>query len=78
MFGPPKDVEGKCNARFFLADDYGDNHCTLLCRLEPSHSGPHKEEFSRTYQAAERKIGSEIVITWQEDERLYHEMEDDN
>lgn len=75
MFGPPKDAEGKCNARLFLADDYGDNDCTLLCRLEPGHSGPHKEAFSRNYQTAERKIGSEIVITWQEDESPYHTID---
>lgn len=77
MFGPPKDVEGKCNARLFVADDYGDNHCTFTCQLEPDHSGPHREAFSRTYQTAERKIGSEISVTWQEDERQHHSIDDE-
>src|SRR5256885_305335 len=27
------DVPGECNARLFLADDYGDNVCTLRCQL---------------------------------------------
>jgi len=47
MFGPPKDVEGKCNARLFLADDYGDNHCTILCGLGVAHKDMHQEKFTR-------------------------------
>lgn len=47
MYGAPKDVEGKCNARLELGDDYGDNSCTFLCELNPDHQGRHKESCSR-------------------------------
>lgn len=61
MYGPPKDVEGECNARLILADDYGDGRCTVRCPLEPGHDGPHKEEFKRSRKP--------VVITWHKDER---------
>ena len=63
MFGPPEDVEGNCNARVRIADDYGDNHATLLCQLEPGHDGRHREEFKRS-----KESGGKIVVTWECDE----------
>jgi hypothetical protein len=61
MFGPPENVKGECNARLYLADDYGDNSCTIRCRLEPGHEGPHRESFQRG--------GEPVNITWVVDER---------
>lgn len=61
MFGPPEDVKGECNAHLHLADDYGDNHATMRCSLEPGHEGPHKEEFTRREKP--------VVITWWTNER---------
>lgn len=61
MYGPPKDVEGECNARLHIADDWGDNCCTLRCREQPDHEGPHRKEFQRD--------GSPVTITWVRDER---------
>lgn len=29
MFGEPSDVEGQCNARLFIGDNYGDEHMIL-------------------------------------------------
>jgi hypothetical protein len=43
MFGEPKDVNGECNARLYLGDDYGDNTCTIRCTLTLGHGGPHRE-----------------------------------
>lgn len=58
MMGEPKDVEGKCNARLFIADNWGDNHATMLCSLAAKHPGlPHCEDFGRGR------------VEWAEDER---------
>jgi len=54
--GPPDDAPGKCNARLKISDDYGDNSATMLCRLDPGHEGPHREEFQRG--------GKPVVVTW--------------
>lgn len=59
--GPPKDVEGQCNARLFLGDDWGDNQCTIRCKQGPDHEGPHRDEFMRD--------GTPVTITWVRDER---------
>jgi len=56
-----KDVDGECNARLFLADDYGDNVCTIRCQLCLNHTGPHEENFKRG--------GKPVKITWEVDER---------
>jgi hypothetical protein len=61
--GPPEDVEGECNARLLIGDDYGDNVCTLRCRLAPGHEGPHKEEF---------KSRGPVIVTWVCDDREDH------
>jgi len=55
------DVDGECNARLFIADDYGDGSATIRCRLMPGHEGVHREEFERR--------GSTVTITWAVDER---------
>jgi hypothetical protein len=60
MFGPPEDIEGQCNARLEIADDYGDNVCTMRCSLSPKHEGPHKEEFDSN---------GPVIITWISDAR---------
>ena len=61
MFGPPKDVEGECNARLHIGDDYGDNCATMRCGLSPGHEGLHREEHGET--------GNPVVVTWVKDER---------
>ena len=61
MFGAPKDVDGDCNARLFLGDDYGDNVCTIRCALAPNHNGLHEERFERGEGPA--------IIQWEIDER---------
>ena len=61
MFGPPKDVEGECNARLYLSDDYGDALCTIRCKLKPGHEGKHSEFFER------RGL---VTIEWDHDESI--------
>lgn len=56
--GPPKDGEGRCNARLSIGDDYGDNSATMRCQLEPGHSGAHSEEW---HHEPEKKA----VVTWE-------------
>lgn len=60
MFGEPPDVRGECNARLEISDNFGDNHGTLRCPLEPGHPGPHLVEFQREE--------TPVVITWYVDE----------
>jgi len=60
MFGPPEKVDGKCNARLYIADDYGDNECTIQCELDAGHSGEHCETFERE---------STVKITWNHNEK---------
>ncbi|MFQ5963439.1 MAG: hypothetical protein ACE5KZ_04055 [Candidatus Scalinduaceae bacterium] len=59
MFGPPKNIEGQCNAHCYIADDYRDNHATIRCQLLPNHKGKYKE-VSRE---------GKLIIEWEEDER---------
>jgi len=61
MFGPPDDVAGECNAHLYISDDYGDNHATMRCQLPEGHDGKHQEKFERD--------GSEVVVTWEKDEK---------
>lgn len=56
-----KDIEGNCNAHLYLADDYGDNECTIVCQLKQNHDGDHEEKFLR-----KNKV---VKITWVIDER---------
>ncbi len=59
--GPPPDVPGECNARLSLGDDYGDNSCTIRCKLVEGHDGDHCEGFDRN--------GGPVKIIWQIDDR---------
>lgn len=59
--GQPKDVEGECNARLYIADDYGDNEATMRCSLVPGHPPPHMETCNR------------FTVMWNEDERAERE-----
>ena len=58
-YGEPEDVPGECNARLSIADNYGDNHATIRCQLEPGHGGMHTESFR----------GRRALVMWAEDER---------
>ena len=69
MHGEPEDVDGECNARLYVGDDFGDNHATMRCELEPGHEGPHKEAYTQT-------LGGEVVVTWENDERVEEEEEE--
>ncbi|RLC88668.1 MAG: hypothetical protein DRJ03_01985 [Chloroflexi bacterium] len=62
MFGPPKSVDGKCNATLHIHDDYGDNHVTMQCQLELGHEGSHQEKYKDRYDEV-------VVITWDSDYR---------
>src|SRR5437870_2610142 len=60
MNGEPDDVEGECNARLFIADNYGDNSATIRCQRPIDHEGPHQETFARK---------GPVTVTWAVDER---------
>lgn len=55
--GEPKDVPGRCNARLYLGDNFGDNHATCLCALTENHEGRHEEHSNPG--------GHNVVITWE-------------
>ena len=59
--GPPRDVEGECNAHLLIGDDHGDNHATMRCSLPAGHGGVKKEEYNSRGKAG--------VVTWHVDER---------
>lgn len=61
MDGEPKDVDGECNARLFIGDNFGDGTATMRCQLMSGHAGLHQEQFQRT--------GGPVTITWTADER---------
>lgn len=60
--GEPQDVEGECNARVFISDNYGDGSATIRCQLAPEHDGLHREQF-------QRESGT-VTVTWRADERV--------
>lgn len=62
MHGEPADLADACNARLWIADDYGDNHATMRCQREPLHEGLHQETFKRGEHP--------VTITWELDERV--------
>jgi hypothetical protein len=70
MYGPPKNVEGECNARLSIGDDYGDNSCTMRCSLAPGHPGPHTE----VWGGAERRS----CVTWNHDDTEVEVPEDES
>lgn len=53
----PQDVDGECNAHYYLGDDFGDNCCTMRCSLPKGHEDLHKE------------TGKEFQFTWGPDQR---------
>ena len=61
MWNESTDVEGECNARLFISDDYGDNSATIRCQLAAGHDGLHQEQYERK--------GGAVTITWAVDER---------
>ena len=71
-YGEPKDVVGECNAHLYIADNFGDNHATMRCQLEPHHEGLHEERFHRGVMGGMGVIpegSGEVIIQWDEDER---------
>jgi len=56
------DVEGECNARLFISDDYGDNCRTLRCPHEPGHPGDHVVKITG--------FNGTATILWTTDERF--------
>lgn len=63
MLGEPEDVEGECNARLYIGDNYGDNHATMRCGLTPGHKGPHKETYLQPGN------DGTVIVTWDVDEK---------
>lgn len=61
MFGEPLDIDGQCNARLYIGDNYGDGTATMRCQSPLGHDGVHRECFERE--------GGPVVITWSADER---------
>jgi len=55
--GPQKDVDGQCNDRLEIADDWGDNGATMRCQLKPGHDGPHREAYKGD-------CGDDVVVKW--------------
>ena len=70
MFGPPSDVPGKCNARLYIGDDYGDNSSTMRCQLPPDHEGKHYETW-RDGECEIRWTGAQFRCYFESDD-LYH------
>lgn len=60
-----------CNAKLYLADDEGDNHCTITCELASGHKGYHLESFSRQDPAGR----NDVTITWTLDEGTVGKVE---
>jgi len=58
MMGPPSDVDGECNAKLYISDDYGDNTATMRCQLELNHDGLHREKFRK----------NTVTVQWEVDE----------
>jgi len=57
----PRDVQGECNARLYIGDDYGDNRATMRCQLSEGHEGKHEEKYDHNE--------GEVVIQWDGDDR---------
>jgi hypothetical protein len=60
-YGEPQPLEGRCNARLTIGDNYGDNHATMLCQLEPGHEGLHQESYRSS-------VSGSVTITWENDD----------
>lgn len=69
-----EDVEGLCNARLYIGDDYGDNEATMRCKLPAGHEGRHEKHFTRSTFLPP---GSQtVIITWELCERKDEEARD--
>ena len=72
--GPPKDVEGECNAWLLLGDDYGDNVTTVRCRRPPHSNSAHQSNFRRGAAGEESvlpRLDDQVVsIVWTIDESM--------
>ena len=62
MNGEPEDVQGECNARLAIGDNFGDNHATMRCKRRLGHSGNHIEGYASS-------TAGEVMVVWQHDER---------
>lgn len=62
LFGTPANIEGACNARQYLTDDYMNHQAIFRCERTPGHDGPHSETLNRPN-------GRTTTITWTEDDR---------
>lgn len=71
MSDKPEDVASRCNARLYLADDYGDNTCTFCCQLDEGHGGKHNAAFNMGMNAETSNL---VEVTWEQDMRCYHEF----
>ena len=60
-YGPPRKRKGKCNARLYIGDDYGDSNATIQCQLKPEHAGHHLEHFKHNSSGT-------VIIQWEKDE----------
>jgi hypothetical protein len=74
MWGPPKDVEGECNARLHIGDDYGDNRATMRCHLPEGHEGDHREKY--LFDEEDPKAAHNVTITWAGCDRAWEEAMD--
>ena len=64
------DPETRCEARLFIADDYGDNEATMKCQLKEGHEGPHLEAYTTSGGK------NAVTVTWTLDERPEVEPEE--
>jgi hypothetical protein len=79
MWGESKDVDGECNARLEIGDDFGDNHATMRCQREPGHEGRHREVY-KSSRSGEVIVG---LVRFEPDvalplEDLFEPVEDDD
>ena len=60
-----KDVEGECNARIYILEDYGGDESAagVRCSLPAGHEGLHKESSYDKYKAGN------IIVQWENDSR---------
>lgn len=84
MFGPPEDVEGECNERLSIGDDYGDNPTTFRCQRKPNHAGFHQEVFEHTeYRETKKdeeieKKELKVVVQWSSGDKEPKSIKDDS
>ena len=68
MYGPPEPVQGQCNAELHIGDDFGDNRCTMRCKLPAGHDGMHREEYQRMLlrkSPEEKPQSAQVIVTWE-------------